>query len=162
MDLNIDVISEDVEQDEGGQIYKPSELITIRGSGNMNIFGLSNRFNSEFPTELISKIAPEEFKSTISRVNSILSKTVPINAKWLICGCFCCFCTLGCSFFPVVCLNKRVRQNSLDSLLTYLICIHLFRRGCPQKNCWSGKTTNCTTSLASIGESRNNNAQQIH
>lgn len=119
MELNIDVISEaeDVDNDDE-QIYKPSELITIRGSGNMNIFGLSNKFSSEFPTELISKIAPEEFKSTISRVNSILSKTVPINAKWLICGCFCCFCTLGCSFFPVVCLNKRVRFSDLHLVFT--------------------------------------------
>lgn len=110
MDLSIDVISEaeDIENYEQ-PIYKSTELITIKGSGNINIFGLSNRFNNEFPPELISKIAPEEFKSTIGRVNSILSKTVPINAKWLICGCFCCFCTMGCSFLPVVCLNKRVR-----------------------------------------------------
>ncbi|KAL5288964.1 CHIC2 family protein [Megaselia abdita] len=150
MDLNIDVISEaeDVET-EDDRIYKPAELITIRGSGNMNIFGLSNRFTSEFPNELISKIAPEEFKSTISRVNSILSKTVPINAKWLICGCFCCFCTLGCSFFPVVCLNKRVRLFSKPNIFFYILD---FRQGCHWKNCWSGKTNNCIINLGFTGD----------
>lgn len=122
MDLNSDIISVDVENNEE-QVQRSTELITVRGSGNMNIFGLSNRFNSEFPPELISKIAPEEFKSTISRVNSILSKNVPLNAKWLICGCFCCFCTLGCSFFPVVCLNKRVNILLFIFIFSYcLIC----------------------------------------
>lgn len=39
-------------------------------------FGLSNRFNVEFPTQLISKIAPEEYCATIMRINSILKVRV--------------------------------------------------------------------------------------
>lgn len=45
-------------------------------------FGLSNRFNTEFPSTLISKIAPEEFSATLNRVNAILKKNLPINIKW--------------------------------------------------------------------------------
>jgi hypothetical protein len=45
-------------------------------------FGLSNRFNTEFPSQLISKIAPEEFAATLNRVNAILKKNLPVNVKW--------------------------------------------------------------------------------
>uniref|UniRef100_A0A6M2DQ49 Golgin subfamily A member 7/ERF4 domain-containing protein n=1 Tax=Xenopsylla cheopis TaxID=163159 RepID=A0A6M2DQ49_XENCH len=92
--------------------------IVIRGAGNMTVFGLSNRFNTEFPAGLVSRVAPEEFKATISRVNSVLKKTLPVNVKWLFCGCVCCCCTLGCSLWPVICLSKRA-QNSLEKLLEW-------------------------------------------
>ena len=42
------------------------------------------------------------------RINSALRKTLPMNVKWLFCGCICCCCTLGCSLWPVICLSKRV------------------------------------------------------
>lgn len=71
-------------------------------------FGLSNRFESEFPNGLVSRVAPEEFKATVMRINSVLKKTLPVNVKWLFCGCVCCCCTLGCSLWPVICLSKRV------------------------------------------------------
>lgn len=71
-------------------------------------FGLSNRFNIEFPSGLVSRVAPEEFKATILRINGVLKKTLPVNIKWLFCGCVCCCCTLGCSLWPVICLSKRV------------------------------------------------------
>ncbi|KMR05363.1 cysteine-rich hydrophobic domain 2 [Lasius niger] len=83
------------------------EPIVIRGAGNMTVFGLSNRFESEFPNGLISRVAPEEFKATVMRINSVLKKTLPVNVKWLFCGCVCCCCTLGCSLWPVICLSKR-------------------------------------------------------
>lgn len=54
------------------------------------------------------QLAPEEFKATIQRINSVLRKSLPTNIKWLICGCICCCCTLGCSLMPALCLNKRV------------------------------------------------------
>ncbi|VEN64222.1 unnamed protein product, partial [Callosobruchus maculatus] len=82
--------------------------VVIRGAGNMTVFGLSNRFSTEFPSGLVSRVAPEEFKETIMRVNGILKKTLPVNVKWLFCGCLCCCCTLGCSLWPVICLSKRV------------------------------------------------------
>lgn len=80
-------------------------------------------------------MAPEEFKATISRINSILKKSLPLkwvnsrdkgiwkehkviwlffdsSVKWLFCGCICCCCTLGCSLWPVICLSKRVSIRS--------------------------------------------------
>lgn len=64
---------------------------------------------------LLLQVAPEEFKTSISRVNTCLRKNLPVNVKWLICGCLCCCCTLGCSLWPVVCLNKRVS--------TFFVCL---------------------------------------
>lgn len=54
------------------------------------------------------QVAPEEFKASINRVNSCLRKTLPVNVRWLLCGCLCCCCTLGFSLWPVICLSKRV------------------------------------------------------
>lgn len=71
-------------------------------------FGLSSRFQSEFPSSLVSRVAPEEFEETMGRINTVLKKSLPMNAKWLFCGCMCCCCTLGCSLWPVICLSKRV------------------------------------------------------
>ncbi|XP_076315809.1 cysteine-rich hydrophobic domain-containing protein 2-like [Tachypleus tridentatus] len=81
-------------------------------------FGLSNRFDSEFPSPLSAKVAPEEYKATMSRVNSVLKKTLPVNVKWLLCGCVCCCCTLGCSLWPVICLSKRTR-HSIEKVLDW-------------------------------------------
>lgn len=44
-------------------------------------FGLSSSFNTSFPPGLQSRVAPEEFKATIGRVNSILKKSLPL--KWV-------------------------------------------------------------------------------
>lgn len=63
-------------------------------------------------TSLLSQVAPEEFKTSISRVNACLKKNLPVNVKWLLCGCLCCCCTVGCSLWPVICLNKRVRTRT--------------------------------------------------
>ncbi|KAL3880495.1 hypothetical protein ACJMK2_032729 [Sinanodonta woodiana] len=92
--------------------------IVIHGGGNVTIFGLNNRFDTEFPTGLAAKVAPEEFKATVVRVNNVLRKALPVNVKWLFCGCICCCCTLGCSLWPVVCLNKRTR-HSIEKVLDW-------------------------------------------
>lgn len=47
-----------------------------------------------------------------------LKKALPVNVKWLLCGCLCCCCTLGCSLWPVICLNKRTRR-SIQKLLEW-------------------------------------------
>uniref|UniRef100_T1J1Q7 Golgin subfamily A member 7/ERF4 domain-containing protein n=1 Tax=Strigamia maritima TaxID=126957 RepID=T1J1Q7_STRMM len=94
------------------------EPVVIRGAGNMTVFGLSNRFEQEFPCSLSAKVAPEEFKATIFRINSVLKKTLPVNVKWLFCGCMCCCCTLGCSLWPVVCLSKRTK-HSIEKVLEW-------------------------------------------
>uniref|UniRef100_A0ACB8E792 Cysteine-rich hydrophobic domain-containing protein 2 n=1 Tax=Sphaerodactylus townsendi TaxID=933632 RepID=A0ACB8E792_9SAUR len=76
-------------------------------------FGLSNKFEAEFPSSLTGKVAPEEFKASISRVNGCLKKNLPVNVRWLLCGCLCCCCTLGCSMWPVICLSKRASSFGL-------------------------------------------------
>ncbi|ELK08261.1 Cysteine-rich hydrophobic domain 1 protein [Pteropus alecto] len=81
--------------------------VLVRGAGHITVFGLSNKFDTEFPSVLTGKVAPEEFKTSIGRVNACLKKALPVNVKWLLCGCLCCCCTLGCSLWPVICLNKR-------------------------------------------------------
>ncbi|KAM6135747.1 cysteine-rich hydrophobic domain-containing protein 2 isoform 2-T2 [Phoenicopterus ruber ruber] len=107
--------------------YSPDPVV-VRGSGHVTVFGLSNKFEAEFPSSLTGKVAPEEFKASISRVNSCLKKNLPVNVRWLLCGCLCCCCTLGCSMWPVICLSKRISfhwphfshrysHNSQDSLL---------------------------------------------
>ncbi|KAG9338666.1 hypothetical protein JZ751_025504 [Albula glossodonta] len=63
-------------------------------------------------------VAPEEFKTTVGRVNACLKKNLPVNVKWLLCGCLCCCCTVGCSLWPVICLNKRTRR-SIQKLLEW-------------------------------------------
>uniref|UniRef100_A0A4W3K3S5 Cysteine-rich hydrophobic domain 1 n=1 Tax=Callorhinchus milii TaxID=7868 RepID=A0A4W3K3S5_CALMI len=82
------------------------------------VFGLSNKFDAEFPNVLTGKVAPEEYKTSIGRINGCLKKNLPINVKWLLCGCLCCCCTLGCSLWPVICLNKRTRR-SIQKLLEW-------------------------------------------
>lgn len=61
----------------------------------------------------LPQVAPEEFKASINRVNGCLRKTLPVNVRWLLCGCLCCCCTLGFSLWPVICLSKRVRNPSV-------------------------------------------------
>lgn len=71
-------------------------------------FGLNSRFDTEFPSVLTGRLAPEELADTMRRINSVLNRTMPSNARWLICGLLFCCCTAGCSLWPVVCLSKRV------------------------------------------------------
>ena len=101
---------------DGGGSSLPTSLvpdpILVRGAGNITVFGLSNRFDTEFPAALHARVAPEEFKASITRVNVTLRKSLPVNVRWLFCGCLCCCCTLGCSMWPVICLSKRVRRMS--------------------------------------------------
>lgn len=42
-------------------------------------FGLSSSFNTNFPSGLQSRVAPEEFKATVGRVNNILKKSLPLK-----------------------------------------------------------------------------------
>lgn len=115
------IYEEEEENEENNEIAAMTlvpDPIVIRGAGNMTVFGLSNRFNTEFPSGLVSRVAPEEFTETLARINGILKKTLPVNVKWLFCGCICCCCTLGCSLWPVICLSKRT-QHSINKLLEW-------------------------------------------
>ncbi|GJQ66995.1 hypothetical protein Trydic_g21923 [Trypoxylus dichotomus] len=110
--------SEEAESAVGIDVTTVPDPVVIRGAGNMTVFGLSNRFSTEFPSGLVARVAPEEFQETVMRINSVLKKTLPVNVKWLFCGCLCCCCTLGCSLWPVICLSKRT-QHSLNKLLEW-------------------------------------------
>ncbi|XP_042335503.1 cysteine-rich hydrophobic domain-containing protein 1 isoform X1 [Sceloporus undulatus] len=109
------------EEEEPEPPWRPPEApepVAVRGAGQITVFGLSNKFDTEFPSVLTGKVAPEEFKTSISRVNACLKKNLPINVKWLLCGCLCCCCTLGCSLWPAVCLTKKTRR-SIQKLLEW-------------------------------------------
>lgn len=119
---DFDAIYEDEEEEErvtdDSLFSSVPEPVVIRGAGNMTVFGLSNRFDTDFPSALSAKVAPEEYKATISRINSVLKKTLPVNVKWLVCGCLCCCFTLGFSLWPVVCLSKRTK-HSIEKVLDW-------------------------------------------
>ncbi|KAK3100062.1 hypothetical protein FSP39_014120 [Pinctada imbricata] len=114
------IYEEDDEDSAQGDVlnYQIPDPLVIRGAGNVTIFGLSNRFDTEFPSGLSAKVAPEEFKATIIRLNGVLKKALPVNIKWLFCGCICCCCTLGCSLWPVICLSKRTR-HAIEKVLDW-------------------------------------------
>ncbi|KAL5012361.1 hypothetical protein ScPMuIL_010912 [Solemya velum] len=126
---DFDTIYEEADDEESiveTTLIAVPDPIVVRGAGNITIFGLSNRFDTEFPTGLSAKVAPEEYKATILRINSVLKKSLPVNVKWLFCGCICCCCTLGCSLWPVVCLSKRTR-HSIEKVLEWENS-HLFNK----------------------------------
>ena len=90
--------------------------IVIRGNGNMTLFGLSNSFSSTFPSALLGRVSREEFEHTMNCINHLLQQQHSTNAKFLLLGCLCCCCSLGCSLlWPSVALSKRTR-NSLDKV----------------------------------------------
>src|SRR5690348_15715373 len=94
LDLNLDDIIS-AGGDDGLNINNPStshrvqvssvpESIVIRGNGNITIFGLNNYFNSEFPSGLHARVAPEEFTASIDKINSLLRKSLSLQMKWII------------------------------------------------------------------------------
>ncbi|XP_063724922.1 cysteine-rich hydrophobic domain-containing protein 2-like [Symsagittifera roscoffensis] len=115
--VEVDVEGEGEEEDNESVLLPPApQPVIIRGTGSVTIFGLSNRFDTEFPQALHAKLAQEEFRQTMGEVNEVLRRTMPLNFRWLLCGCVCCCCTLGCSLWPVICLNKRTR-NTITKVL---------------------------------------------
>lgn len=92
-------------------IIETRDPVIIRGAGNITIFGVSNKFNEIFPTQLYAKLAPEEFRDTIKQINSILSRELANSFRWLVFGSIFCCCTLGCSLFPVIFINKKARLS---------------------------------------------------
>ncbi|TRY88973.1 hypothetical protein DNTS_013344 [Danionella cerebrum] len=108
--------------------YAPDPVV-VRGSGHVTVID-------------ILKVAPEEYRSSMGRVNSCLRKALPLNVRWLLCGCLCCCCTLGLSLWPVICLSKRTRR-SIEKLLEWennrlyhKLCLHwrLSKRKCETNN----------------------------
>jgi hypothetical protein len=113
---NMDTKSSDTSQLGGGGGIVVREPVLIRGAGNITIFGICNKFNESFPSSLNSKLAPEEFRDTMRQINAILSAELENSLKWLIFGSLFCCCTLGCSFLPVVYMNKKAKLH-IDKFL---------------------------------------------
>ena len=97
--------------DDASNIVEVRDPVVIRGAGNITIFGVSNKFNEQFPSQLYSKLAPEEFRDTIKQINSILNRKLANSFRWLVFGSIFCCCTLGCSLFPVIFINKKARLS---------------------------------------------------
>lgn len=98
--------------------YKTPDPIKICGIGHLTMFGMSNKFDTDFPSGLTGKLAPEEFESTVTRINKVLGRSLPMNLRWLLCGCICCCCTMGMSMWPVLFLNKRTR-HTLEKIIDH-------------------------------------------
>ncbi|VDM82823.1 unnamed protein product, partial [Strongylus vulgaris] len=49
-------------------------------------FGLNSRFDTDFPSELIGRVAPEELSDTLGRINNVLKRHVQMSSRWLLCG----------------------------------------------------------------------------
>lgn len=115
---NLDHISVNgaVDSSSASQVVVLRDPVLIRGAGNITIFGICNKFSDQFPTALNSKLAPEEFQDTMRQINSVLSDEVESSLKWLVLGSLFCCCTLGCSFLPVVYMNKRAKSH-IEKLL---------------------------------------------
>merc|ERR1712243_116945 len=64
---DFDSIYEDQDENssilEAPNISMTPEPVVIRGAGNITVFGLSNRFDTDFPNLLHSRVAPEKFKT---------------------------------------------------------------------------------------------------
>lgn len=99
----------------GGDLQDPiievKDPVIIRGAGNITIFGVSNKFNEAYPSQLYAKLAPEEFRDTLKQINTILSRELANSFRWLVFGSVFCCCTLGCSLFPVIFMNKKARLS---------------------------------------------------
>lgn len=95
---------------------KVPEPIIVRGAGDLSVFGLNNRFCPNYPAELVSRVAPEEYDATLNRINELVEQSLPVNLIWLFCGCIFCICTLGCSLWPVICLSKKT-EKSIEKML---------------------------------------------
>uniref|UniRef100_A0AC34FEL3 Golgin subfamily A member 7/ERF4 domain-containing protein n=1 Tax=Panagrolaimus sp. ES5 TaxID=591445 RepID=A0AC34FEL3_9BILA len=116
----IDVIEseDDIDALPSYQPYNKIEPIVIRGTGQFTIFGLSSRFDNDFPAMLTGKLAPEEFEETVNRINYVLQRTMHGRGRWLLCGLVFCCCTFGCSLIPMICLNSRA-ISAIEKTLDY-------------------------------------------
>ncbi|KAL4003291.1 Cysteine-rich hydrophobic domain-containing protein 2 [Acanthocheilonema viteae] len=116
MSSDIDII--EIVDDIPSPIICNKEPIVFRGVGHLTMFGLSSRFDTEFPTVLTGRLAPEELANTMRKINGVLARSMSGNVRWLVCGLLFCCCTIGCSLWPVVCLNKRT-VHALEKLLDH-------------------------------------------
>ncbi|XP_066256330.1 cysteine-rich hydrophobic domain-containing protein 2-like [Euwallacea similis] len=90
--------------------------VLVRGDGTIVLFGVPNHYRLDLPQKLTSRLAPEEFRFTVRRINKLLDTEIIMNFLFFIMGCFLCPCTAGVTMAPVVLLNKRTRNRVRDLL----------------------------------------------
>ncbi|KAL4831747.1 hypothetical protein H8958_015478 [Nasalis larvatus] len=77
-----DEIDEEGEDEEWAleeQLLKYSrDPVVVRGSSHVTVFRLSNTFESEFPSSLTVKVAPEELKPASTELTVVLRRTFPL------------------------------------------------------------------------------------
>ena len=61
-----------------------SKCKTIKGIGEITIFGLNCKYENEFPSQLLGRLAPEEFSRMILKINQILKRNVPSQVSHMI------------------------------------------------------------------------------
>ncbi|MCP9258335.1 Cysteine-rich hydrophobic domain 2 protein [Dirofilaria immitis] len=84
MSSDIDII--EIVDDMPSPIIYNKEPIIFRGVGHLTMFGLSSRFDTEFPNVLTGRLAPEELADTMRRINGVLARNMSGNVRWLVCG----------------------------------------------------------------------------
>lgn len=55
--------------------------LILKGTGEITVFGLCCKYDSEFPAQLTGRLAPEEFARMIHRINSHLKRNVPSQVR---------------------------------------------------------------------------------
>ena len=53
----------------------------LKGIGEITIFGLNCKYENEFPSQLLGRLAPEEFSRMILKINQILKRNVPSQVR---------------------------------------------------------------------------------
>jgi len=101
----------ELDNSEQQELFKKHDSVIIRGSGNLTVFGLCNRYNDGFPSALTAKVAPEEFAETVNKVNRECRKCLRASLKALVLGCLCCCCSCGLAILPSILLNHRARRQ---------------------------------------------------
>lgn len=125
--------------------------VVIPCVGHIVVFGLSNAFDETYPARLAGKLAPDEFRTTIRKINRIVRGALPHIMRCFLLGYVLCCCTAGLTLLPSLIWKAKVRQRVAISLLAARQPL-LVRRRCLQ---WNGslmqRTRASITSSASIG-----------
>ncbi|CAN8033179.1 unnamed protein product [Ixodes persulcatus] len=136
---------EDLRANEDSLVSLVPEPVVIRGAGNMTVFGLSNKFDTEFPPTLSAKIHSKRIAESRVTVNSSLFDDSPkfVGGKF---ACVCCYLKSTFSQAPrALRLDVCVAEKAKTGL--NLLC----RRGIRLRKSWTGKIVTFTTSSVYIG-----------
>lgn len=103
-------VQDEIESTDQHELLNDDNIL-IRCSGNITIFGLCNKYNTSYPSQLTAKVAPEEFAETINKINKELRKNIDFTWKALILGCLCCCCSCGMTMIPPLILNNKAKRQ---------------------------------------------------